>query len=173
MRYNFNGFSKKASEALNHAILAAEEMGHTYVGSEHLLLGILLVPDSPAAQLLSGYGVTKESLLTAIRESVGFGSRTVLSPDMLTPRAQRILESSVHSSRAAGRLSVEAEDILTSLLNDTDSFAVRFIRSANADPTAIGEFLSSTELSGTQTRGRRGEPKKTFKVGFRDRAIRP
>ena len=41
MKYNFNGFTAKANEALNHAINSAEQLGHTYIGSEHLLLGLL------------------------------------------------------------------------------------------------------------------------------------
>ena len=53
MKYNFNGFTAKANSALNLAISSAEEMGHTYVGSEHLLLGLLRVGSGVAAAILN------------------------------------------------------------------------------------------------------------------------
>ena len=52
MKYNFNGFTEKANEALNLAINAAQMLGHTYVGSEHLLVGILMADNSVAAAIL-------------------------------------------------------------------------------------------------------------------------
>ena len=58
MKYNFNGFTKKGNAALNNAIAAAERFGHTYIGSEHLLYGVLSVEGSVAAGLLAEYGVT-------------------------------------------------------------------------------------------------------------------
>ena len=52
MRYNFNGFTEKGNEALNNAIMSAERYGHTYIGTEHLLLGILMTENSVARAIL-------------------------------------------------------------------------------------------------------------------------
>ena len=57
MKYNFNGFTTKANEALNQAISSAEQLGHTYVGSEHLLLGLLEAESGIAGNILHGRGV--------------------------------------------------------------------------------------------------------------------
>ena len=58
MKYNFNGFTSKANEALNQAISSAEQLGHTYVGSEHLLLGLLKIGSGVAAAVLNKNGIT-------------------------------------------------------------------------------------------------------------------
>ncbi|MCQ2478725.1 MAG: hypothetical protein MJ091_05925, partial [Clostridia bacterium] len=58
MKYNFNGFTEKANEALNNAITSAEKLGHTYVGSEHLLLGLLKVGSGVAASVLNAHGIS-------------------------------------------------------------------------------------------------------------------
>ena len=63
MKYNFGGFTSKGNIALNNAIEFAENLGHTYVGSEHLLLGLLSVEDSVASELLFENGVEKERVI--------------------------------------------------------------------------------------------------------------
>ena len=61
MKYNFTGFTEKANEALNQAINSAQVLGHTYVGSEHLLLGLLRVGSGVAATVLNNNGVSSLS----------------------------------------------------------------------------------------------------------------
>ena len=60
MKYNFTGFTTKANEALNEAVKSAEAMGHTYIGSEHLLLGLLKIGSGVAAAVLNKKGITAE-----------------------------------------------------------------------------------------------------------------
>ena len=67
MKYNFNGFTTKANEALNQAIGSAEQLGHTYVGSEHLLLGLLKIGTGVAAAVLNKNGITAENIEELIR----------------------------------------------------------------------------------------------------------
>ena len=62
MKYNFNGFTVKANDSLNLAITAAEGLGHTYIGSEHILLGLAQVSDSVAAAILLKNGITAEKI---------------------------------------------------------------------------------------------------------------
>ena len=61
MKYNFSGFTEKANMALNEAMLSAENLGHAYVGSEHLLMGLLSV-QGVASSVLSSKGITKEKV---------------------------------------------------------------------------------------------------------------
>lgn len=89
--YRFTGFTQKANEALNNAITAAEDLGHTYVGSEHLLLGLLSENGGMAYTALSARKVTYAEVESIIKSSVGIGSPTVLSPNDFTPRAKNIM----------------------------------------------------------------------------------
>ena len=84
MKYNFNGFTTKANEALNQAIGSAEQLGHTYVGSEHLLLGLLKIGTGVAAAVLNKNGITAENIEELIRANIGCGTVTRLSPDYFT-----------------------------------------------------------------------------------------
>ena len=80
MKYNFNGFTDKANLALNQAINAAELFGHTYVGSEHLLLG-LLRSGGIAGTVLNDCGITEEKIEEMIVANIGRGTPTRLSVD--------------------------------------------------------------------------------------------
>ena len=68
--YRFNGFTEKANKALNLAIESAEEMGHTYVGTEHILLGLLQEQSGVAATVLNDLGVTADELEQMMRQKI-------------------------------------------------------------------------------------------------------
>ena len=92
--YRFNGFTEKANTALNLAIDSAEKMGHTYVGSEHILLGLLKEGDGVAYTVLSELGVDSNAISDFIREKIGVGMRTRVTTDDFTPRTKKVLENS-------------------------------------------------------------------------------
>ncbi len=133
LKYNFTGFTQKANEALNLSIDIAERMGHTYIGSEHLLLGISSVWDSTAARLLVSYGITADKLTELMKKSIGYGTKTVLNPDLMTPRAKRIIELAVISAREGGRSFVGTEHILLGILSDGENYAIKFITSISGN----------------------------------------
>ena len=132
MKYNFGGFTAKANNALNIAISKAEELGHTYVGSEHLLLGLVSVDDSVAYQILNDYGVDKDKILELIKSNIGTGAPTKLSPEHLTPRAKRVVEVAVSFSRDSGSTFVGTEHILIGILSEGDNYAIRFLKELSA-----------------------------------------
>ena len=76
MKYKFGGFTSKANDSVNFAISSAELLGHTYVGSEHLMLGLLSVEDSVAAQILLEKGVSQEKIRELIVAEIGEGNTT-------------------------------------------------------------------------------------------------
>jgi ATP-dependent Clp protease ATP-binding subunit ClpA len=78
MKYNFKNFTQKANDALNLAIAAAETMGHTYIGSEHLLLGLLREGTGVAAVVLNKYNVYAEDIAELMQEKIGTGAKTRL-----------------------------------------------------------------------------------------------
>ena len=133
MKYNFGGFTQKANDALNMAIVSAEKLGHTYVGSEHLLQCLPLVKDCMAAQILESNGVNSDNLEEIIKKTVGYGSEIQLTPEKFTPRAKRIIEISVAGTREMGNSFTGTEHILIGILSEGDNYAIRFINELGGD----------------------------------------
>ncbi len=144
MKYNFSGFTSKANEALNKSIVLAEEFGHTYVGSEHLLLGLLAVGSGVAAAVLNQKGVTKEKVEMLIKKQIGYGTKTNLSPDYFTPRAKRVIENAMSGCHNLGKKYVGTEHLLIGILSDGDSYAIRFLNNLGVDIASLtGEALKA------------------------------
>ncbi len=135
--YKFNGFTEKANEALNLAIGVAGEFGHTYIGSEHLLIGLLREGSGAAAQILTSRDLTADKVEELLADTVGKGDPTELSPTQFTPRAKRIVEMSAAIARQSGVSFVGTEHILRAILEEGDNYAVRFISELGCDCTAI------------------------------------
>lgn len=139
--YTFKGFTKKANNALNIAIDRAGEMGHTYIGTEHLLLGLLEENTSAAAAALEESSVTADSVRSVIENSVGTGSPTVLSPDDFTPRCKHIMQSAVIYAARSASAYVGSEHLLLCLLAERDSFAVKILSSLGCSASAVVNAL--------------------------------
>lgn len=142
--YRFNGFTEKANNALNYSIESAENFGHTYVGSEHILLGLLKEGTGVAAVVLSELGINDSELENIIRTEIGVGSRTSLSTDDFTPRTKRILQMAVMQAATLGHNYVGTEHLLIAIIEESDSYAVRFLNELGTSAKAILEKLNST-----------------------------
>ena len=141
MKYNFGGFTPKANDVLNIAIMKAEGFGHTYIGSEHLLLGLASVPDSVAFQILSAENVDADKIIDLIKQNIGLGTPTKLSPEHLTPRAKRVIENSVKRARDLGSTAVGTEHILIAVLSESDNYAIRFLKELGVDISILLETV--------------------------------
>ncbi len=131
--FSFNGFTQKANKALNAAIEFAEELGHTYIGSEHLLAGILKDDDSTAAEIIKKNGVDFNTISEQMELDIGKGMATTLTPNDFTPRTKRILESSLLEARKMGHSYVGTEHILLALISENDCYAVKYLELFGAD----------------------------------------
>ena len=89
--FNLENFTHKANSAIGRAFSLAGELGHTYVGSEHILLGLLDEGTSTAYTILNKNGVSISQVKAKIIEIVGKGDPCILNPDLLTPTATKIL----------------------------------------------------------------------------------
>lgn len=145
--YKFTGFTQKANVALNSAISFAENLGHTYIGSEHLLYGLVSSDSSIAATALSSKGVTADGIENAIRTSVGIGTPTVLSPNDFTPRSKNIIETAVTAARGMGQSFVGTEHILLSLVRDTSCFAVSLLEELGVNVNDVSNEIVRTFTS--------------------------
>ena len=142
--YRFNSFTQKANEVLNLAIKAAENYGHSYVGSEHILIGLLKEGSGIGANALIERGITVDDVDSLIRSEIGTGNPTKLSPSDFTPRSKRILEISFQIARGMRHSFVSTEHLLISLVSETDSYAVRFLNELGVDEKQLVEEIAST-----------------------------
>ncbi len=146
--YRFNGFTEKANKALNLAIESAEEMGHTYVGTEHILLGLLQEQSGVAATVLNDLGVTADELEQMMRQKIGTGVRSIITMDDFTPRTKRILQIAVMQAARMGHNYVGTEHLLMALLEESDSYAVRFLLELGAKPEDVVKKINDALGSG-------------------------
>ena len=140
--YKFTGFNEKANVALNNAVNAAEDLGHTYIGSEHLLLGILKDTTSTAAVIMFSRGISYQKVENAVKSSVGIGIPTELAPEDFTPRCKNILETSIVIARSSGVQLVGTEHILLAIIRESQSFAARIIAKAGTSLSDIASDVS-------------------------------
>lgn len=147
--YKFTGFTEKANAALNAAIESAENMGHTYVGSEHLLIGLLSESGGMAFAALAARKLTSDKIEEILRASVGIGAPTVLTPNEFTPRTKRIIEKAVQSARSMGHPYIGTEHILMSIIKEDDSAAVSLMRQLGISPQEIYTDLTRALTSQT------------------------
>ena len=122
-----NRFTKKAQNTLNNALRFASEMGHTYIGSEHLLLALTAETDSVAAKVLTARGLNVEKLREEIASLSGLGTGSTVSPADMTPRTKRIIEGSAMESHRGGQSYIGTEHILLALLAERDSVGVQIL----------------------------------------------
>ena len=142
--YKFNSFTQKANEALNLAISAAEEYGHNYIGSEHILIGLLREGTGVAASVLEDKGITYDEIDNLIKTEIGSGRPTRLTPEDFTPRSKRIIELSFQIARSMQHSFVGTEHLLISLVKESDSYAVKFINELGADENRIIEAIADS-----------------------------
>ena len=141
-------FTKKAQDALNLSMQYAAELGHTYIGSEHLLLGLLGEASGVAAHYLTEKGATVEKIQSAIIRIAGKGTHTNLSGVDMTPRTKSIIENSLSCAQTYGQGYIGTEHLLLSLLEERDCVAVKILEELEL-PTAdlrrdLVEFLSQS-----------------------------
>ena len=169
--YKFTGFNEKANVALNNAVNAAEDLGHTYIGSEHLLLGILKDPSSVAATILSTRGITLQKAENAVRSAIGVGMPTELSPDDFTPRSKNIIETSMLVARTSGLSLVATEHILLAIVREAQSFGAKIIAKLGVSVSDVtndisrlvsGEEPKNTAASHGKAYGRKTENLEKF-----------
>ena len=155
-----NRFTQKAQNTLNNSLRFAAEMGHTYIGSEHILLALLAEADSIASKLLTAKGLTVQQLKEEIATLSGLGSPSTVSPADMTPRTKRIIEGSAMESARHGQSYIGTEHLLLSLLNEKDSVGVQILEhlgiSANELRREAEGLLGSGATQGGETQQKAG-----------------
>ena len=129
-----NQFTPRAEEALRLAQEAAEEMGHGYVGTEHILLGLMREEDGIAHRVMREYGMTEDMICTVLERSVGKGLSGAAPSQGLTPRAKSAVELAVSEAMRMGAGSIGTEHLLMGLLREGSNMAIRVLETVGIDP---------------------------------------
>ncbi len=152
--FKFNGFTERANTALNLALETAEQLGHTYIGSEHLLIGLLEEGTGVAATVLTERGIQAQQIADLLKKTVGYGTPTNLTPNDFTPRSKRIIELAMGEARRLGHNYVGTEHILLAIISDPESYAVRFLSQLGAKPADIladiSRALNAADINNAQ-----------------------
>ena len=156
--YRFTGFTEKSNNAMNIAISAAQDMGHNYIGSEHVLFGLLSEGSGVAFNVLNKLGVTADAYEKLMREKIGTSSPTTLSTAYFTPRTKRILQMAKLAASKLGSNYVGTEHLLIAIIEDGESFAVRFLQMLGVEPQRVVNELSAALSEGYAVDKQSGAP---------------
>ena len=133
-------FTDDAQRVLSFAQEAALELGHDYVGTEHVLIGLTKVKNGVAAKALEELGIVTEDIFEAVEEQVGRGNKKATSIYM-TPRVKHVLELAVQVANRMNHNYVGTEHILLGLLSDGGGVAVGILRAMNIRTDDIVEAI--------------------------------
>ncbi len=137
-----NRFTEKAERVIEKTYSYASELGHTAVGSEHLLLALLSERDSAGAKLLESRGAVLAEAEATVRAVSGTGDRTEVSAESMTPRMKKILETSAYISSRSRRRQIGTEHLLYALLSERGCVGVKILDALDLGAEAL---LSDTE----------------------------
>lgn len=141
----FSNFTEKARIAISEAHDAAAEMGHNYIGSEHLLMGLIREGSGVAAKVLEKNGVTAEKVKDKINEYIGIGVSLPQQTELpLTPRSKRILEMSALEARRLNHSYIGTEHLLMAIIRDGDGVAAKILESLGVN---LPNFYTDTVRS--------------------------
>ncbi len=151
----FSNFTERARIAISEAHDIACLLGHGYIGSEHIVAGLIKEGSGVASQILEGKGVTYEKVMAKIEEVMGKKESISQNTEIgLTPRTKRILQLSATEARAMGNNYIGTEHILMALLRDGESVGTRILHELGINPrdtyTAIVEAMLEEEREGVR-----------------------
>jgi len=137
----FGRFTERAQRALVYAQEEARNLGHNYVGTEHLLLGLLREEEGVASQVLRSLGMTPEKVRSQVVALVGNGNYNFNEGFGYTPRTKRIMELSFYEARNLGHNYVGTEHLLLALIREGEGVAARILKDSGIDMQKVREQI--------------------------------
>jgi predicted O-methyltransferase YrrM len=129
MNRSFDRFTERARKVLAVAQEEAQRMGHDYIGTEHLLLGLIREGDGVAAKVLSNLGVDLTKVRSAVESIIGRGDRPTSGEIGLTPRGKKVIELAVDEARRLSHHSIGVEHLLLGLIREGEGIAAGVLES--------------------------------------------
>ena len=161
-----NKFTPKAQFCLNLALSLASDLGHTYIGSEHLLLGLIDTPDCVSSRILAMRGAKSDEIKRQVVDITGIGTPSPVSPSDMTPSVKKIIEGSAYEAVKSGHRYIGTEHLLLSMLSDRDSVAVRILESLSVPITELKNDVI-TYIESNPAKSDTSVPSKNDKSGSR------
>lgn len=157
-----NRFTEKAEKALKIGQERAAQLGHNYVGTEHILIGLVKEGEGIAAKVLKANGVTEEKIIKRMLELVGVPQQTDGQTMGLTPRTKRVLELSFVEARRMSNNYIGTEHILLGIIREGESVAVRILSDIGIDIQKLySEVVRLLSEDTPNTNGANGTMKKS------------
>ena len=169
-----NRFTQRAEKALNLAQQTAGELGHSYVGSEHLLAGLAKEQEGIAGRTLEQFGVTADKIIEEIEKLTGKGTPDQNAPQGLTPRTKKIIELAVMTASQLGAGYVGTEHLLMGLIREGENVALQVLNSLDVDIEKLYNSLieaigassdSDMTVSKSSEKGKKSSTKTLEKYG--------
>jgi ATP-dependent Clp protease ATP-binding subunit ClpC len=133
----FERFTKRARQVVVYAQDEARALKHNYIGTEHLLLGLMREEEGPAARVLEGLDFTVEEVRAQVTRIVGEGEETTSGQIPFTPRAKKALELSLREALALGHNYIGTEHVLLGLVRVNEGVASRILLEFDADADKV------------------------------------
>ena len=130
-------FTNKAEKAINIASDIAASLGHDYIGTEHLLYGLVEEGTGVASKVLQNQGLTSENVLEEIEELIGKSEGSIDEPSGFTPRTKRVIENAFIEAKKMGSESIGTEHLLIGIMVEGDSVAVRIMMDSGVNPQKL------------------------------------
>lgn len=138
----FERFTDRARRVVVLAQKESQRLSHNYIGSEHLLLGLLAEQEGVAARALESLNVTLTAAREQVEEIIGPGQRKPHGHIPFTPRAKKILELSLREALTMGSEVIDTEHLLLGLLDEGDGVGAQILQRLGATPQAVREAVA-------------------------------
>ena len=140
-------YSKRVQKIMKVAKEEAIRLGHSYVGSEHLLLGLLVEESGLSAKIFDIYDCDPDEMIAMVEDMIkSSGGTMTLGHLPLTRRAERILRNAFNEATGIGSPYADDEHLLVAMLKETEGIAYHVLQTFGLDHNTVGELLSSSEL---------------------------
>src|SRR5438105_6349808 len=154
----FDKFTERARKVLQLAQEEAQRFNHNYIGTEHLLLGLVREGEGVAAKVLANLGVELNKVRSAVEFIIGRGDRMVMGEIGLTPRAKKVIELAVDEARRLGHHYIGTEHLLLGLVREGEGIAAGVLESLGVSPdkvrAEVTRILSQSMPQGAASGGR-------------------
>jgi ATP-dependent Clp protease ATP-binding subunit ClpA len=140
-RLIFERFTERARQVVVLAQDSARQLSHNYIGTEHLLLGLLREEEGVGARVLRSLNVTFEEVWAQVARIIGQGDEVVTGQIPFTPRAKKVLELSLREALALGHNHIGTEHILLGLVRENEGVAARILLDFDADAETLREEI--------------------------------
>ncbi len=150
MAEKFDRFTKRARRVLQIAQEEAQRLNHNYIGTEHLLLGLVKEENGIASKVLAELGASPDKVIYAVERTVGKGERPSFGRPVLAPRTKRVIELAVDEARLMGHHYIGTEHLLLGLVREGDGIAVNVLRSLGLSLEQVRSQTARTILQKQQ-----------------------